>query len=220
MSSSALRRVLLFDLDGTLAETDSLHLPTWVEALLPHGIEVDEAFYRENISGRANAEIVGNLLPNLSAREGREIVETKEAGFRERAGDLEPLPGLLDFLEGAKERGLRTALVTNAPEENVGAVLLALGLEDFFDAVVPAEEVRAAKPDPEPYRTALERLGADPEEALAFEDSVSGIASAVGAGIPTVGIASTQRPERLRQAGAFVVAEDFTDPDLRALIQG
>jgi HAD superfamily hydrolase (TIGR01509 family) len=215
-----LRRVLLFDLDGTLAETDSLHLPTWVEALLPHGIEVDEAFYRENISGRANAEIVGNLLPNLSAREGREIVETKEAGFRERAGDLEPLPGLLDFLEGAKERGLRTALVTNAPEENVGAVLLALGLEDFFDAVVPAEEVRAAKPDPEPYRTALERLGADPEEALAFEDSVSGIASAVGAGIPTVGIASTQRPERLRQAGAFVVAEDFTDPDLRALIQG
>ncbi len=212
--------VLLFDLDGTLAETDSLHLPTWVEALLPHGIEVDEAFYRENISGRANAEIVGNLLPNLSAREGREIVETKEAGFRERAGDLEPLPGLLDFLEGAKERGLRTALVTNAPEENVGAVLLALDLEDFFDTVVPAEEVRAAKPDPEPYRTALERLGADPEEALAFEDSVSGIASAVGAGIPTVGIASTQRPERLRQAGAFVVAEDFTDPDLRALIQG
>ncbi len=215
-----MRRVLLFDLDGTLAETDSLHLPTWVEALLPHGIEVDEAFYRENISGRANAEIVGNLLPNLSAREGREIVETKEAGFRERAGDLEPLPGLLDFLEGAKERGLRTALVTNAPEENVGAVLLALDLEDFFDTVVPAEEVRAAKPDPEPYRTALERLGADPEEALAFEDSVSGIASAVGAGIPTVGIASTQRPERLRQAGAFVVAEDFTDPDLRALIQG
>ncbi len=215
-----MHRVLLFDLDGTLAETDSLHLPTWVEALLPHGIEVDEAFYRENISGRANAEIVGNLLPNLSAREGREIVETKEAGFRERAGDLEPLPGLLDFLEGAKERGLRTALVTNAPEENVGAVLLALDLEGFFDTVVPAEEVRAAKPDPEPYRTALEKLGADPEEALAFEDSVSGIASAVGAGIPTVGIASTQRPERLRQAGAFVVAEDFTDPDLRALIQG
>ncbi len=213
-----MRRVLLFDLDGTLAETDSLHLPTWVEALLPHGIEVDEAFYRENISGRANAEIVGNLLPNLSAREGHEIVETKEAGFRERAGGLEPLPGLLDFLESAKGRGLRTALVTNAPRENVGAVLTALGLEDFFDAVVPAEEVRAAKPDPEPYLTALEKLGSDSDEALAFEDSVSGIQSAVGAGIPTVGIASTQRPEVLRKAGAFLVAKDFTDADLRALI--
>ncbi len=211
-------RALLFDLDGTLAETDSLHLPAWVDALLPHGIEVDEAFYRENISGRANAEIVGNLLPNLSAQEGRRIVETKEAGFRERAKDLEPLPGLLDFLQSARESGLRTALVTNAPRENVVAVLLALGLEDFFDAVVPAEEVRAAKPDPEPYLTALEKLGAGPGEALAFEDSVSGIASAVGAGIATVGIASTQRPERLLKAGAFVVAEDFTDPGVRARI--
>ena len=211
---------LLFDLDGTLAETDSLHLPTWVEALLPHGIEVDEAFYRENISGRANAEIVGNLLPNLSAQEGREMVEAKEASFRERAGDLVPLPGLLDLLKGVKDRGLRTGLVTNAPRENVVAVLLALGLEDSFDAVVPAEEVRAPKPDPDPYRTALEKLAADPEGALAFEDSVSGIASAVGAGIPTVGIASTQGPERLREAGAFLVAKDFTDPDLRALIRG
>ena len=105
-------RYLLFDFDGTLSETDSLHLPTWVEALLPHGIEVDEAFYRENISGRANAEIVGDLLPGLSEREGREIVETKEAGFRSRAGELEPLPGLLEFLVTVKERGVKTGLVT------------------------------------------------------------------------------------------------------------
>ena len=213
-------RVLLFDLDGTLAETDSLHLPTWVEALLPHGIEVDEAFYRENISGRANAEIVGDLLPNLSAQKGREIIEAKEAGFRERAGGLEPLPGLMEFLESAKGRELKTGLVTNAPRENVAAVLAALGLVDFFDAVVPAEEVRAAKPDPEPYLTALEKLGAEPGEALAFEDSLSGIRSAVDAGVPTVGIASTQEPEKLREAGAFTVARDFTDPGLRALIRG
>ena len=211
-------RSLLFDLDGTLAETDSLHLPTWVEALLPHRIEVDEAFYRENISGRANVEIVGDLLPNLSAREGREIVEAKEAGFRERAGDLEPLPGLLDFLRSVKERGLRTGLVTNAPRENVGAVLPALRLDDYFDAIVTSGEAGPGKPDPAPYRAALKKLGEAPDKALAFEDSVSGIASAVGAGIATVGIASTQGPERLRGAGAFMVARDFTDPDLRALI--
>jgi HAD superfamily hydrolase (TIGR01509 family) len=211
-------RAVLFDLDGTLAETDSLHLPTWVEALLPHGIEVDEAFYRENISGRANSEIVGDLLPDISELEGRDIVETKEASFRERAGELEPLPGLLDFLESVKEGGSRTGLVTNAPRENVVAVLRALRLEDFFDLVLPAEEVRVGKPDPEPYLVALEKLGADPAETLAFEDSVSGIASAVGAGIPTVGIASTQEPDRLREAGAFMVARDFTDAGLRALV--
>ena len=211
-------RTLLFDLDGTLAETDSLHLPTWVDALMPHGIEVDEVFYRENISGRANAEIVEDLLPNLPESDGQKIVETKEASFRERAGDLAPLPGLLDLLERAKESRLRTGLVTNAPRENVAAVLLALGLEDFFDAVVPSEDVSAAKPDPEPYATALEKLGAQSDETLAFEDSVSGIRSAVGAGIATVGIASTQEPETLREAGAFVVVADFTNAGLRALV--
>ena len=111
-----------------------------------------------------------------------------------------------------------TGLVTNAPGENVGAVLPALRLEDYFDGVVTSEEAGAGKPDPAPYRAALKKLGAEPGEALAFEDSVSGIASAVGAGIPTVGIASTQEPDRLLEAGAFTVAKDFTDPDLRALI--
>ena len=213
-------RALLFDLDGTLAETDSLHLPTWVEVLLPHGIEVDEAFYRENISGRANAEIVEDLLPYLSTEEGRVVFEKKEASFRERADELEPLPGLLDFLKDARRRDLKTALVTNAPRENVGAVLPALALEDFFDVTVLSDDVGAVKPDPAPYRAALEKLGAAPDEALAFEDSVSGIASAVGAGVPTVGVASTQEPQKLHAAGAFVVVEDFADPLLVDLLGG
>ena len=211
-------RALLFDLDGTLAETDSLHLPTWVDVLRPHGIEVDEAFYKENISGRSTGEIVRELLPDLSKDEGREIGDAKEASFRERATELEPLPGLLDFLEEAGESGLRTALVTNAPEENVEAILLALGLGEFFDEVVLSDEVGPVKPDPAPYRAALDRLGISSEEAVAFEDSTSGISSAVGAGIPTVGIASTQDPETLRRAGAFMVAKDFTDPQLREFI--
>lgn len=211
-------RALLFDLDGTLAETDSLHLPTWVEVLRPHGIEVDEEFYRENISGRSNSEIVRDLLPDLGAREGEEMADAKEASFRKLAAELEPLGGLLDFLGEVRERGLITALVTNAPEENVEAILLALELEEFFDEVVLSDEVGPVKPDPAPYRAALERLGVPSEEALAFEDSTSGIASAVGAGVPTVGIASTQPAEKLLEAGAFIAAEDFTDPRLRELL--
>jgi HAD superfamily hydrolase (TIGR01509 family) len=212
-------RALLFDLDGTLAETDSLHLPTWVEALAPYGVEVDEEFYKERISGRSTGEIVRDLLPDLTDEEGTSIGDAKEASFRERTGELEPLPGLLDFVEEGKRRGLGIALVTNAPKENVGAILPALKLQDFFETVVLADEVGAVKPDPAPYTAALEKTGVGAEEALAFEDSVSGIASSVAAGIPTVGIASTQDPERLLEAGAFMVAEDFTDPELRALIQ-
>jgi HAD superfamily hydrolase (TIGR01509 family) len=209
-----LYRALLFDLDGTLAETDSLHLPTWVNVLRPYGIEIDEEFYRERISGRSNSKIVEDLLPDLSAEEGRDLADAKEASFRERADELEPLPGLLDFMREAKDRGLSLALVTNAPEENVEAMLLALDLRDFFDEVVLSDEVGPVKPDPAPYRAALDMLGVAPEEALAFEDSTSGIASAAGAGIPTVGIASTQPPETLEDAGAFMVAADFADPEL------
>jgi HAD superfamily hydrolase (TIGR01509 family) len=213
-----LYKALLFDLDGTLAETDSLHLPTWVDVLRPHGIEVDERFYREAISGRSNLKVVEDLLPDLSIEEGRKLTDAKEASFRERAHELEPLPGLLDFMKEAKNRGLSLALVTNAPQENVEAILLALELREFFDVVVLSDEVGPVKPDPAPYRAALEKLGIRPEEALAFEDSTSGIASAVGAGIPTVGVASTQEPEKLRRAGAFAVAKDFTDPELRGFL--
>ena len=211
-------RALLFDLDGTLAETDSLHLPTWVDVLHPYGIEVDEEFYRERISGRSNSKIVEDLLPALSTEERRRLADAKEASFRERACELEPLPGLLEFMVEGKNRGLQLVLVTNAPEENVEAILLALGTREFFDEVVLSDEVGPVKPDPAPYRAALDMLNVLPEEALAFEDSTSGIASAVGAGVPTVGIASTQSPETLEGAGAFMVAEDFTDQELRELL--
>jgi HAD superfamily hydrolase (TIGR01509 family) len=213
-----LYRALLFDLDGTLAETDSLHLPTWVDALEPYGVEVDEEFYKESISGRSTGEIVRDLLPDLTDEEGRSIGDAKEASFRERAAELEPLPGLVDFVKLGRERGMHIALVTNAPEENVEAILPALKLRDFFDTVVLADDVEAVKPDPAPYNAALKKTGVPAEEALAFEDSVSGISSSVAAGIPTVGIASTQDPGKLLGAGAFMTAKDFTDPQLRALI--
>ena len=208
-------RALLFDLDGTLAETDSLHLPTWVDVLEPYGVRVDEEFYRQSISGRNTAEIIRDLLPELSDEENRSVGDAKEARFRERATELEPLPGLLGFVAWGRERGMSIVLVTNAPEENVESILLALELRDFFDAVVLADEVEAVKPDPAPYKAALEKLGISAEEALAFEDSVSGVSSSVAAGIPTVGITSSQLPERLREAGAFMTVEDFTDPRLR-----
>jgi HAD superfamily hydrolase (TIGR01509 family) len=213
-----LYRALLFDLDGTLAETDSLHLPTWVDVLRPYGIEVDEEYYKARISGRCNSKIVEDLLPDLSAEDRRDLAEAKEASFRKHAGELEPLPGLLDFMEEAKDREFSLALVTNAPEENVEAILLALDLGVFFDELLLSDEVGLVKPDPAPYKAALERLGVGPDEALAFEDSTSGIASAVGASIPTVGIASTQAAETLEEAGAFMVAEDFADPKLRELL--
>lgn len=211
-------KALLFDLDGTLADTDALHQPTWVAALRPHGIDVTEEFYRQRISGRLSPEVLEELLPHLSREEGQSIADTKEADFRNRAADLRPLAGLIDFMESGRRHGLRSALVTNAPRENVGAVLRGLDLEGYFDSTVLAEEVGVGKPDPEPYKAALGKLDVRAGETVAFEDSTSGIASAVGADIRTVGIATTQPQEILLDAGAFLVVEDFTAPEVWSLL--
>jgi len=215
-----LYRALLFDLDGTLSDTDALHSPAWLNLLKRHGVEADEEFYRNRISGRSNAVIVRELLPNLTDDEVQTVIDAKEADFRDLATDLEPLPGLLDFMEEGRHRNTKVALVTNAPSANVPIVLAALGIERYFDEVVLADEVGAGKPDPAPYAAALHRLGLAPEEAVASEDSASGIASSTGAGVLTVGIASTRKPEDLLEAGAFVAARDFTDPELWALLGG
>jgi HAD superfamily hydrolase (TIGR01509 family) len=213
-------KALLFDLDGTLAETNSVHFSTWVEALKPYGIDVTWDFYRDKISGRTTPEVSEDLLPDLAPEEAREVGESKEASFRERAGELEPLPGLLEFVEEARGRGIGVALVTNAPKENVLAMLDALGLEDAFEPTIVAEDVGVGKPDLAPYNAALEALGIRADEAVAFEDSASGIASSVAAGIPTVGIASTHDPEELEELGVDLVAQDFADPKLEAFIDG
>ncbi|KGQ22895.2 HAD family hydrolase [Thermus filiformis] len=201
-------KALLFDLDGTLADTDPLHLLAWQEVLRPYGLAVDPRFYRERISGRLNPEIVRDLL-GLEGKEAEELIEAKEALFRRLARDLRPTPGLPALLRFAEERGLAWGVVTNAPRENARHVLEALGLRPPL--LVLAEEVGRGKPDPLPYRVALERLGLPPEEALAFEDSPSGVRSAVGAGIPTVGLLTGHLEEDLRASGARVVVRDFCD---------
>ena len=212
-------KALLFDLDGTLADTNSVHRVTWAEALRPYGYDVTWDFYREHITGRVTTEIVADLLPDFSAEEGRELIESKEADFRERAGTLEPLPGLLDFVQKGREKEMKIALVTNAPKENAFTVLRVLGLDDAFDPVILADEIGSGKPDPAPYNAALQALDVSAKEAVAFEDSASGIASSVAAGIPTVGIASTQEPEGLEDLGVNLVVQDFADPKLEAFLE-
>jgi HAD superfamily hydrolase (TIGR01509 family) len=211
-------KALLFDLDGTLAQTNSVHHSTWVKVLEPHGYDVTWDFYRDRISGRLAPEIVTDLLPDLSDEEAQEMAEQKEVQFREQAGDLKPLPGLLELIEKGQERGMGIALVTNAPKENVLVVLDILGLDDTFEPVILAEEIGVSKPDPAPYQAALEALNVSAGEAVAFEDSPSGIASSVDAGIPTVGIASTHEPEELEKLGVDLVAQDFADPKLETFI--
>lgn len=213
-------KALLFDLDGTLTHTDAIHFQTWKQVLQPFGLEIDQAFYAQHFSGRLNEAIVADLLPHLSVEAGRDLSWEKEAEFRRQAtGQLRPLMGLRELLEWADGQCLRQAVVTNAPVENAEFMLQELGLASQFQTVVIAEQLERGKPDPLPYQTGLERLGVSAEAAIAFEDSPSGIRSAVGAGILTVGLATTHAAEHLYANGAHLVIDNFADPRLDELLK-
>lgn len=209
---------IFFDLDGTLVNTDPLHFQIWQEMLRDYQLEIDDVFYKKNISGRANQLIIEDILPSLSLEASEKFAEKKEASFRELAKLSQPMAGLSNILDWTNKVGLKKAVVTNAPPKNAHFMLSVLGLTDSFDTVVLATDAVAAKPDPAPYLLALERLGLNPEEVVTFEDSPSGIRSSVAAGIPTIGIASTHDPSHLLSFGAVAVFPDFTDEELRVWI--
>ncbi|MGJ3247696.1 MAG: HAD family hydrolase [Elainellaceae cyanobacterium] len=206
---------ILFDLDGTLADTDPIHFQIWKDLLHEYGLEIDHAFYQQHISGRLNIDILRDLLPHLSEDDGRTFSVNKEAEFRRRAASsLTPLAGLMDLLNWVSDRQLKRAVVTNAPPDNARFMLKTLGLDEIFPVVVLGEDVAAGKPHPMPYQEAMRQLDVTPTRCLAFEDSPSGIQSAVGAGILTIGVATTHDPQTLEGMGATLVIRDFTDARL------
>lgn len=204
-------KALFFDLDGTISDTDAIHLANWLELLRPYEIDVDMNLYKEKLSSGSTQEILDELLPDLSQEKKKELIEREESGYRSRMTQTGPITGLEDFVEEARNRGISVALVSNAPKEDARNSLEGLGLKETFEPMIFAEEVGVEKPDPAPYKAALEELGISPEEALAFEDSPAGIGGAVEAGIPVVGLSSTHGPDELREAGAEFVVGDFVD---------
>jgi HAD superfamily hydrolase (TIGR01509 family) len=207
-------RALLFDLDGTLVDTDPIHIAAWQEVLRPHGIDLDEDEYRRRISGRLNPAIVADYFPHLADEDARRLAARKEAMFRDAARRLQPVAGLRELIARAHEHGIALALVTNAPEQNVRHLLEALDLTGAFDVEVLADQLSAGKPDPLPYRHALAELDVSATDGYAFEDSVSGVRSATAAGLRVAGLTTTQPAITLADAGADLIIADFADPEL------
>ncbi|MBE7380919.1 MAG: HAD-IA family hydrolase [Leptolyngbya sp. SIO1E4] len=209
-------QAVFFDLDGTLANTDPIHLEIWRQILAPHGYVVDEAFFKKHISGQLNERLIHTLLPQLSDADGQALAIQKEAQFRELAASkLGRMPGFTQLFDWITRQALNTAVVTNAPRANADFMLQVLNLETAFDKVIIAGELPRSKPDPLPYQTALDHFNLAPEGAVVFEDSKTGIQAAVAAKIPTIGVASTHEPEVLYGYGASLVIEDFMDARLR-----
>jgi HAD superfamily hydrolase (TIGR01509 family) len=214
-----MKTALLFDLDGTLVDSDAEHLVAFQRVFAPHDVTLDRAEYAANIMGASNAMIASRYLAHLSLTEQAATLDAKEAAYRDALGELEPILGAMALLDFADRRGLERAVVTNAPRANAEKVLSALGIGKRLPIVVIGGELPRSKPDPLPYLTALELTGASAAHSLAFEDSLSGVRAAAAAGLAVVGMTTALDPGTLIEAGATFAADNFTDPRIFELIE-
>ncbi len=222
-------RALIFDVDGTLAETEEIHRAAFnrafAEDALPWHWDVDH--YREllRVTGgkerlRHHAALIG-LAPDAldEARIGR-LHARKNAIYGElvRGGACELRPGVETLIRDATARGLRLAIATTTSRANVEALLAATFAGDgetLFETLVCGEDVAAKKPDPEAYVVALDRLGLAPADCLALEDSSNGLSAARGAGLRTI-VTPGLYTAHERFEGAAEVRSDLTGFDLDA----
>ena len=224
-SSALMLDLLAFDLDGTLADTESLKALSygWAAHRLRPDIDPDdvrEAY--ERYVGRSREEIAQGLLDQFeladAARQHDAAVEPWESfvglrleRYRAMLADADRVranarPASL-LVPKAHRWARSVALVTTTDRQNADLVLGALGLADAFDAIVTADDVAVTKPDPEAYRLALDRLGADVGRSLAVEDSRAGALGAVHAGLRVL-----VAPDRVTSEGVHGLVEAGTLP--------
>ncbi len=208
-------QALLFDIDGTLADTDALHLQAFNQVFGPRGHIFDRVRASKELMGFSNASIAERFLSDEPPERRLAIIDEKEAAFRRLvAGRISPLPGLMPLLARADRAGVPMVAVTNAPRLNAEMLLTGLGISDRFKAIVIGDELAHGKPHPMPYLQGLRAVNAAAELCLAFEDSRSGIQSASAAGIATIGIRTSLGHADMIEAGALTTARDFDDPEL------
>lgn len=211
---------LLFDIDGTMVESDPLHLAAFNQVFAPYGHTFDQARFSHELRGRTNLAIGAQFLPGESMARQAEVLDQKEALFRDMArSGVAPVDGLIELLDWAEAEGVPVIAVTNAPRANADLLLESIGVRHRLTRVVIAAELAHGKPHPLPYLEGLRLLGAEPAHAVAFEDSRAGIASATAAGISTVGLATGLVPADLLAAGAALAIRDYTDPALADLLR-
>jgi phosphoglycolate phosphatase len=216
---SGLGKALLFDIDGTLADTDALRLKAFNQIFGPRGHVFDRERASKELMGFSNASIGERFLAGEPPERRAAIMAEKEEAFRKLAsGQIRPLRGLMTLLDRTDRVGISMVAVTNAPRLNAEMMLSGLGIMHRFKAVIIGDELVHDKPHPMSYLEGLRAVSAAPHLSFAFEDSRSGIKSASGAGIATIGMRTSLGHDDLVAAGAVSTAADFDDPELVRLV--
>ena len=205
-------RAILWDMDGVLVNSMEYHYQAYREVLSRYGRDLSREEYLGSLIGLRNYVILRRLLGDLPQEEIERLMTAKEAAFRRRvAGNVQPLPGAAELVRRAHVAGLKQAIVSSTPCENIELVVNSLGLSSMFDTLVGEEDAQHGKPDPEGFLVAAERLSVPPADSVVLEDAPEGIAGGKAAGMRCIGVTTTRPPEKLSEAGADLVVSSLED---------
>lgn len=180
-------KAALIDLDGFLINSEELYLEANKIYFRTLGFEFTEDLHRQG-TGKRFAEWIKTIVP--TDKSGEQILQERNLIFFGLArSKLELLPGAVGFLE-ALHKHVKTALVTSSRRDYVDLVFVSTHIKDYFDLIVTGEEVAKAKPDPESYLSAAEKLGVSPGDCVVFEDAPSGVLAGKSAGMRVVAVPS------------------------------
>lgn len=207
-------KAILWDLDGVIADTGEAHFIAWQRLFAERGETVTYAQFIETF-GMANSSILrGRLGQDAPEALIYELGQRKEVYYREAVrGHVRLLPGVERWLRLGRERGCRQAIASSGPMSNVVAVVGALGIADYFDALVSGAFLPHSKPDPAVFLQAAAALGAEPAESLVIEDSIAGVEAARRAGMPCIAVTTTHPREKLSRASLIVDSLDALSDD-------
>ena len=200
-------KVVVLDVDGTLMDTNYLHVEAWARAFEEVGQRTPRVLLHKEV-GKGSELLIREFV------EDDETVEKVQELHSEFYGELQqhghPLPGAKELIRSLKEHGYGVWFVTSAKDEELEHHMNELEAEGNIDGVVNSSDVENAKPAPDIFEEALRRAGVPAEETVAVGDAVWDVESAKGAGIRTVAVLSGGAfdEEELREAGAADVYED------------
>ena len=213
-------KAILFDVDGTLIDSNDLHTAAWRETFLHFGVDLPPERIRTQI-GKGGDNLIPALLP-------RELVETRQEDIESFRGELfkrdylprvMPFPNVRDLFERIVADGRQIVLASSAKAEELRFHLSVIGAEDLVSGSTSKDDVRHSKPDPDIFAAALAKAGANAAEAIVVGDTPYDMEAAAKLGVRTIGFRSGGFPdESLRGAGA---AELYDGPqDLLARYDG
>ncbi|MET8695342.1 HAD family hydrolase [Streptomyces bauhiniae] len=202
-------RAAVFDVDGTLVDTNYLHVAAWWEALRQAGHDVPSQSIHRAI-GLGSSDLVAHLLGEERAREEAEALSAAHKTlYGQYFGRLTALPEAKRLLRRLADDGWKVVLATSAGGQELSALRTALDADEAISGMASADDVSEGKPAPEPVEQALELAGAAPERSVFVGDTVWDMQAGSRAGVTCVGLLCGGIPrEDLEKAGADVVYDD------------